>query len=88
MSEPLPSYSGDDGFPKNFLEGNSSGAPELPALKRECHRLIEQIARRPGPIKLLLIARNALQPLAQYKQKRRDTRFNSEQQRDINNSNQ
>ncbi len=33
----------------------------------DCHRLVEQISRRPGSIKLLTGAKQALQTYAQYK---------------------
>ena len=39
-------------------------------LKRECHRLIEVIATRPGRIKLLLGARQMLTTFAAYKMNR------------------
>lgn len=36
------------------MSGDSGDAsPNLEALKRECHQLVEAIARRPGAIKLL-----------------------------------
>lgn len=44
--------------------------PSIAALKLECHRLIEAIARRPGAIKLLLGAKAALATYAAYKANR------------------
>jgi hypothetical protein len=37
------------------------------ALLAECHQLVNQIARRPGAIKLLSGAKSALELYAQYK---------------------
>lgn len=53
MSDPSDSY--------------PNAPPTLLELKRECHDLIEQVARRPGAIKLLLGTRNQLRLFSQYK---------------------
>lgn len=49
----------------------TQAAPELPALRSECHRLIELIARRPGAAKLLAGILPLLKLYSQYKAKRR-----------------
>lgn len=44
--------------------------PTVATLKAECHALIEQVARRPGAIKLLTGIRNQAQIFSQYKAQR------------------
>jgi len=48
----------------------SPRSPDLLALKLECHRLVEQIAKQPGAIKLLLGLRDQARIYAGYKQTR------------------
>jgi hypothetical protein len=54
--------------------GNYTTQSEQPltidSLKRKCHGLIEQVARRPGAIKLLLGIRLQAQMFADYKANR------------------
>lgn len=47
-------------------------------LLAECHRLLNQVACRPGYVKLLGLARNHLRMLAQYKSNRRQRQRGSE----------
>lgn len=47
---------------------------EREELQRECQRLINAIAYRPGYIKLLTLAKNYLETLAQYKGNRQQSR--------------
>jgi hypothetical protein len=44
--------------------------PTIGELKRDCHRLIEQVAQRPGAIKLLLGIRDQAMIFSQYKANR------------------
>jgi hypothetical protein len=41
--------------------------PTIASLKRECHRLIEQVAQRPGAVKLLTGIRDQARVFANYK---------------------
>lgn len=45
-------------------------SPTVAELKRQCHALIEVVAKRPGAIKLLQGVLNQLQIFAQYKANR------------------
>lgn len=50
--------------------------PTVAGLKKDCHYLIEAIAKRPGAIKLLFGAKATLRTFAAYKSNRNLTRRN------------
>ena len=54
--------------PTRYLADESP--PTAAKLERECHRLIRQIARKPGRVKLLMGALAALQMYSDYKTNR------------------
>jgi hypothetical protein len=55
----------------NFESNHEQPSQILNGERLQCHRLIERIAKRPGLIKLLLLAERSLTTFEQYKANRR-----------------
>jgi hypothetical protein len=55
----------------NPESNNEQPSQTLNEVRLRCHRLIDLIAKRPGSIKLLLLAERSLTTFEQYKANRR-----------------